>query len=90
LRNFSSLVAIAIALHSAPIERLKLTKSLLTSQMQGKLQALYDIIDPVANHRGYRAALNDVFDIEQRDLCVPWLGQFRPLPQRTLLTTFTT
>lgn len=89
MRNFSSLVAIAIALHSAPIERLKLTKSLLTSQMQGKLQALYDIIDPVANHRGYREALNDVSSIEQRDRCIPWLRQFRPFPQRTLLTIFT-
>jgi son of sevenless-like protein len=74
LRNFSSLVAIAIALHSAPIERLKLTKSSLTLQMQGKLQALYDIIDPKSNHRGYREALNDVSSIEQRDRCIPWLA----------------
>jgi len=74
-------VAIAIALHSAPIERLKLTISLLTSEMQRRLQALYDIIDPVANHRGYREALNDVSSVEQRDRCIPWLRQFRPLPQ---------
>lgn len=69
-------MAIAIALHSVPIERLKLTKSNLTLQMQGKLQALYDIIDPVANHRGYREALNNVSSIEQRDGCIPWLRQF--------------
>jgi son of sevenless-like protein len=48
--------------------------------MQGKLQALYDIIDPMGNHRGYREALNDVSSIEQRDRCIPWLGQFRLLP----------
>ena len=48
--------------------------------MQGKLQALYDIIDPVANHRGYREALNNAPSIEQRDRCIPWLGQSRPFP----------
>jgi len=50
--------------------------------MQGRLQALYDIIDPTANHRGYREALNDVSSIEQRDHCIPWLGQFCPSPLR--------
>ncbi|KAF8964650.1 ras guanine nucleotide exchange factor domain-containing protein [Flammula alnicola] len=74
LRNFSSLVAIASALHSAPIERLKLTRSALTVQMQGRLQALDDIINPSSNHRGYREALNDATSSQERDCCIPWLA----------------
>ncbi|CAA7267623.1 unnamed protein product [Cyclocybe aegerita] len=74
LRNFSSLVAITTALHSSPVESLKLTKSALTLQMQGKLDALYDIINPSFNHRGYREALNDVASARERDCCVPWLA----------------
>ncbi|KAF8168726.1 kinase-like domain-containing protein [Pholiota molesta] len=73
LRNFSSVVAIASALHSDPIERLKLTKSAMTFQMQGKLEALEDIINPTANHRGYRNAVNDTLSIDERDHCIPWL-----------------
>jgi son of sevenless-like protein len=73
LRNFSSLVAIAIALHSV-LEPLKLTKSSLTFEMQDKLQDLYDIIDPTANYRGYWEGLNDVSSVEQRDRCIPWLA----------------
>ena len=46
--------------------------------MQGELQALYDFIDPTTDHRGYREALYDVSSVEQRDRCIPWLGQFRP------------
>ena len=75
MRNFSSLVAIASALHSAPIERLRLTKSALTLPMQGKLEALGDIINPTANHRGYRNAVSDVSTPEERDRCIPWLGE---------------
>ncbi|KAJ3507608.1 hypothetical protein NLJ89_g6206 [Agrocybe chaxingu] len=74
LRNFSSLVAITTALHSSPVESLKLTKSALTLQMQGKLDALYDIINPSFNHRGYREALNDIASARERDCCVPWLA----------------
>ncbi|KAF8163016.1 ras guanine nucleotide exchange factor domain-containing protein [Crassisporium funariophilum] len=74
LRNFSSLVAIASALHSAPIERLKLTKAELTLQMQGKLDSLDDIINPSSNHRGYREALNEFNGAGLRDRCIPWLA----------------
>ncbi|KAF8964088.1 ras guanine nucleotide exchange factor domain-containing protein [Flammula alnicola] len=74
LRNFSSLVAIASALHSAPIERLKLTRSALTVHMQRRLQALDDIINPSSNHRGYREALNDATSSQERDCCIPWLA----------------
>jgi len=73
LRSFSSLVAIATALHSVLIDRLKLTKSSLSLKMQDKLRDLYDIIDPTANHRTYWKALNGASSV-QRDRCVPWLA----------------
>ncbi|KDR73425.1 hypothetical protein GALMADRAFT_124495 [Galerina marginata CBS 339.88] len=74
LRNFSSLVAIATALHSSVIEQLRLTKSQLTLQLQGKLDSLYDIINPSSNHQGYRQALNEMNSAEERDRCIPWLA----------------
>jgi son of sevenless-like protein len=52
--------------------------------MQGELQALYDISDPMANDRGYREALNDLSIVEQRDRCIPWLRQFRPVSPTNL------
>lgn len=43
--------------------------------MQGKLEALGDIINPTANHRGYRNAVSDAPTPEERDRCIPWLGE---------------
>ncbi|KDR72786.1 hypothetical protein GALMADRAFT_212816 [Galerina marginata CBS 339.88] len=74
LRNFSSLVAIATALHSSVIEQLRLTRSQLTLQLQGKLDSLYDIINPSSNHQGYRQALNEMKSAEELDRCIPWLA----------------
>ncbi|KAH9483782.1 Serine/threonine-protein kinase STY17 [Psilocybe cubensis] len=74
LRNFGSLVAIAIALHSNPIERLRLTKAELTPQMQAKLDSLGDIINPDGNHRAYREALNEATNPEEKGCCIPWLA----------------
>ncbi|KAF8906062.1 hypothetical protein CPB84DRAFT_1844704 [Gymnopilus junonius] len=74
LRNFSSLVAIATTLHSVTVERLRATRAELTVQMQGKLDALQDIIDPSSNHRSYRAALNEATNPDERQHCIPWLA----------------
>jgi len=75
LRNYGSLIAIGIALHSAPIERLKLTKESLSSSMSRELKMLKDVFDPSSNHRGYHKVLNEVVDQEMRNYCVPWLGE---------------
>lgn len=75
LRNYGSLIAIGIALHSAPIEHLKLTKQSLSLSMRRELEELEDIFDPSSNHRGYHKVLNQVFDQEMRNYCIPWLGE---------------
>ncbi len=75
LRNFSSLVAIASALHSAPIERTPIDQIRTDAANAGKLEALGDIINPTANHRGYRNAVSDAPTPEERDRCIPWLGE---------------
>ncbi|PPQ89078.1 hypothetical protein CVT25_006450 [Psilocybe cyanescens] len=74
LRNFSSLVAIATALHSSPIERLRLTRLELSMQVQNKLGALKDILDVSANHRSYREALEEGIDTSGKGPCIPWLA----------------
>jgi len=74
-RNYGSLIAIGIALHSAPIERLKLTKKSLSSSMSRELKELKDVFDPSSKHRGYHKVLNEVVDQEMRNYCVPWLGE---------------
>jgi len=75
LRNYGSLVAIGIALHSAPIERLKLTKESLSLSMRRELKELEDAFHPSSNHSGYHKVLNEVIDQEMRNYCVPWLGE---------------
>ncbi len=74
MRNFSSTIAIATALHSTAIDNLKVTRKALTRVMQGKLSALYDIVNPEYNHRRYREALATAATPEERDTCVPWLA----------------
>ncbi|KAF9533346.1 hypothetical protein CPB83DRAFT_845111 [Crepidotus variabilis] len=74
LRNFSSATQIAAALHSAPVENLKLTRKELTVQMQNKLDDLYDLVKPESNHRGYRDALNNARTPNERDYCVPFIA----------------
>jgi len=75
LRNYGSLIAIGIALHSAPIEHLKLTKKSLSSSMRRELKKLKGVFDPSLNHRGYHKVLNEVVDQDMRNYCVPWLGE---------------
>jgi son of sevenless-like protein len=75
LRNYGSLIAIGIALHSSPIERLKRTKADLSPAMRRKLDELEDVFNPSSSHRGYHDVLNQVVDLKMRDYCIPWLGQ---------------
>lgn len=70
------MVAIATALHSAPIERLRLTKAELSPPMQARLNSLEDILKPSDNHSGYREALKDAPNAEERSRCIPWLGNY--------------
>ncbi|KAG5645835.1 hypothetical protein DXG03_005176 [Asterophora parasitica] len=73
-RNFSSVTAIANALHSAPIDRLRQTKNELSPELKLALDELDDLLDPSANHRTYRAALREFSDSEYRDACIPWIA----------------
>ncbi|KAG5652947.1 hypothetical protein H0H81_002955 [Sphagnurus paluster] len=73
-RNFSSVTAIANALHSAPIDRLRLTRKELSPQLKQALDDLDDLLDPSSNHRTYRAALREFSELDQRDACVPWIA----------------
>lgn len=74
LRNYGSLIAIGIALHSSPIERLKRTKADLSPTMRRKLDELEDVFSPSSNHRGYHDVLNQVDDLKMRGYCIPWLA----------------
>lgn len=42
--------------------------------MQAKLYALYDIVEPESNFRGYRDAINDAASPQERDTCIIWLA----------------
>lgn len=75
LRNYQSLIAIAIALDSAPVQSLELTRNYLSSNMVSQLEALVSLPDPEGNHSRYRAALNEVIDPAYRDCCIPWIGK---------------
>lgn len=74
LRNYESLIAIGIALHSAPVEHLKLTKQSVSISMRRELKELGHVLDPSSNHRGYHKVLDQVVDQEMRNYCVPWLA----------------
>jgi len=74
MRNFSSTLAIATALHSTVIENLRVTRKYLTRAMQDKLSALYDFVNPEYNYRHYREALGTAATPEGRDTCIPWLA----------------
>jgi len=69
------MIAIGVAVHSTPIERLRLTRSKLPPQMRNKLATLEEIFDPSLNHRSYRKALNEANTVEERTLAVPWIGK---------------
>ncbi|TFK26396.1 ras GEF [Coprinopsis marcescibilis] len=74
LRNYSSLVAIAIALNSTPVERLALTKDLLPAKMTEALANIVSVIQPHGNHSAYRQELETVVDPEYSEYCIPWLA----------------
>lgn len=74
MRNLSSLIAIAIALNSAPVERLKLTKKQLPQKLVNHLDGIVAILDPSNNHSAYRSLLQEVGAVEYQQ-CVPWLGK---------------
>ncbi|RDB23999.1 Serine/threonine-protein kinase STY17 [Hypsizygus marmoreus] len=74
LRNFASVTAVANALHSAPIERLRLTRRELSPPLRQALDELDDLLDPSSNHRTYRAALRECASQNCRDACVPWIA----------------
>ncbi|KAF8892698.1 ras guanine nucleotide exchange factor domain-containing protein [Infundibulicybe gibba] len=73
MRNFSSLTAIAMALHSAPIERLGMSRKELPQGYKQVLDELEDLLDPTSGHRAYKAALAQSVDPEYHDSCIPWL-----------------
>jgi son of sevenless len=74
MRNLSSLIAIAIALNSAPVERLKLTKKQLSQKMVNNLDTIVAVLEPANNHAAYRSLLREVGAVEYKQ-CVPWLGE---------------
>ncbi|KAL1693512.1 ras guanine nucleotide exchange factor domain-containing protein [Schizophyllum commune] len=70
LRNFSSTTAIANALQSSPIERLRYTRQRIPATAQRTLDELVSLLDPSSNHRAYRAALRQSHDRPT----LPWLA----------------
>ncbi len=72
LRNFSSWITIAIAVHSVPMSNLEFTREALTKDMSTKLSTLRDIINPDSDYQCFRAAVNKV-SRQDRNICVPWL-----------------
>ena len=74
MRNFSSTTAIANALQSSPIERLRYTRQRIPATAQRTLDELVSLLDPSSNHRAYRAALRQSHDRPT----LPWLGPFSP------------
>ncbi|KAG6909463.1 hypothetical protein DXG01_000448 [Tephrocybe rancida] len=73
-RNFSSATAISNALHSAPIDRLRLTKKELSPHLRHILDDLEDLLDPSSNHKTYRVALRESSSEKFRDRCIPWIA----------------
>jgi len=77
MRNFSSTAAISCALQSVLVENLKATMKTknmsLSKKVQAKLPAIYDLIHPHSNHRGYYDALHSAATAEESDTCIPWL-----------------
>ncbi|KAF9002032.1 ras guanine nucleotide exchange factor domain-containing protein [Cyathus striatus] len=73
LRNFASLTAIASAVLSSTIERLKHTHSLLSPSLKRELCNLQKIIQPASRHRRYWEGLDQKVEHEPLDKCIPWL-----------------
>ncbi|RXW17474.1 hypothetical protein EST38_g8391 [Candolleomyces aberdarensis] len=74
LRNYHSLIAIAIALDSAPVQSLDLTREPLSSNMVAQLEALVRLPHPEGNYSRYREVLAELIDPAYRDYCIPWIS----------------
>ncbi|KAF5324648.1 hypothetical protein D9611_004380 [Ephemerocybe angulata] len=74
LRNYQSLIAIAIALDSAPVQSLALTRNFLSSKMVSQLEELVRLPDPEGNHYRYRQVLEEVIDPTYSESCIPWIA----------------
>ena len=70
-RNFSSAVAIALSLHSPPVESLMETKKALARAVRERLSSLRDMVHP----RGYLAAFRTAGNAE---FGLPWLPYHMP------------
>ena len=75
MRNYQSLVAIATALSSAPVQSLDLTRRTLDKGTASELEGLVKLCSADNNYSHYRKALGDVIDPTYRDYCVPWIGK---------------
>ena len=73
LRNYSSWITIAIAVHSVPMCNLEYTRNSLTNDVSTKLSSLRDIINPDSDYQRFRAAVNSIVSCQDRNICVPWL-----------------
>ncbi|TFK72558.1 ras GEF [Pluteus cervinus] len=73
-RNFSTMTAITIALCSAHIRRLPLTRRWVPQDLRELLHELDSIVNPTANHRAYRAALTRALDPQYANECIPWIA----------------
>ena len=78
MRNFSSTAAISSAIQSVSVENLKATmkatRKSLSKKVQAKLPAIYDIVHPHSNHRGYHEAIQSAATAQEMDICIPWLA----------------
>ena len=74
LRNYSSWITIAIAVHSDPMGNLEFTRKALTGKgMTTKLATLRDIINPDSDYRRFRAAINKNTPSRGNNIGIPWL-----------------
>ncbi|TEB36120.1 ras GEF [Coprinellus micaceus] len=74
LRNYHSLIAIAIALGSTPVMSLELTREFLSDKQMAQYEELVQLTDPEGNHYRYRRALKEVIDPAYADFCIPWIA----------------
>ncbi|KAJ2924053.1 hypothetical protein H1R20_g13049, partial [Candolleomyces eurysporus] len=72
LRNYHSLIAIAIALDSA--QSLDSTRDYLSSNTVAQLEALVKLPHPEGNYSRYREVLAEVIDPAYRDYGIPWIA----------------
>ncbi|KAJ3548437.1 hypothetical protein NMY22_g1270 [Coprinellus aureogranulatus] len=74
LRNYHSLVAIAIALGSCSVSSLGVTREYLNDRQMAQYEELVQLTDPEGNHSRYRQALKEVPDPAYADYCIPWIA----------------